>query len=157
MPALIKGVITCVFLFLLQIAADFIPGADLVGVWVKFVLAVIILVVLVCLIKPLAGTVHHVTDKITSDDLDFKKQLSKIIVYTVMIVYLGFVYQSVLTPVLLSSTGMFHVNPMTIRQIKWICALVGVVLIVMLAVTAYPFIDKLTSLITGKITKNVEK
>jgi len=63
MPALIKGVITCLVLFLLQTAASFIRGADLVGASNTFVWVVIIPLVLVCLIKPFTGTVHHVTDK----------------------------------------------------------------------------------------------
>jgi hypothetical protein len=157
---------------ILQYVVDLLPGMDAMlvrrvalGDWIKAGLAVVTLVVMLQLLKPLkvvtsyyVGLMFRVSSSLGSDE-GLTRQVSNAGLYLILILYVAFLYQIVLPPMLNSLTTILGFGLGFQELIRLAFAVVVIVLVVRLMLSLKPLLNWLTDKIatrTAELTEKVE-
>ena len=157
---------------ILQYVVDLLPGMDAMlvrrvalGDWIKAGLAVVTLVVMLQLLKPLkvvtsyyVGLMFRVSSSLGSDE-GLTRQVSNAGLYLILILYVAFLYQIVLPPMLNSLTTILGFGLGFQELIRLAFAVVVIVLVVRLMLSLKPLLNWVTDKIatrTAELTEKVE-
>ena len=165
----IYGLVVAGFCIGLQYVVGLLPGVDIVigkgpiGLWLRTALAVVILVVMLRLLPALRvvttyyiGLIFRVSS-VMEKDVDLQGHVSLAGLYFLLILYLGFIYGSVLPPVLQSLVILLGLTGGVIKLFRLAFAVAGIFLVIRLAVMLKPLAERLTRRITDQTVELTEK